>query len=111
MSVATDTLRTLFNDLATSEDLQAEYKTQVALALDTLMDVETEVYNAEASKNIAINELNEYKDENKRLREYNSQLTMKLGTAVALTPTEPTEPQEPIEDNILDDIIENYTIK
>lgn len=113
MSVATDKLRNLFNELATGEDVSAEVKSQIALALDSLVDIETEVFNAEDSKEIAIRELDEVKEENKRLREYNSQLTMKLGTAVAQAESEPEEePEVPEEENDeLDDIIEDYEMK
>jgi hypothetical protein len=114
LSVATDKLRTLFNGLTTGEDVSPEVKSQVALALDALVDVETEVYNAEDSKSIAVRELDEVKEENKRLREYNSQLTMKLGTAVAQAESnsddEPDEPEED-DDSEFDEIIENYEIK
>jgi len=112
MSVATDKLRTVFNELATGEDVAPEVKSQVALALDALVDVETEVYNAEDSKNIAIRELDDIKEENKRLRDYNAQLTMKLGSAVAKVEEEKTEVDEvEDEEDELDDIIENYEMK
>ena len=112
MSVATDKLRTLFNELATGEDVAPEIKSQVALALDALVEVETEVYNAEDSKRIAQAETDELKEENKRLRDFNAQLTMKLGTAVAVaeSETEVEEPEDDEDDDEFDDIIENYEI-
>lgn len=113
MSVATDKLRNLFNELATGEEINPEVKSKVALALDTLVDIETEVADAEDSKRIAQGESDELREENKRLREYNSQLTMKLGTAVAQAESEPEpEPEVPEEENDeLDDIIEDYEMK
>ena len=114
MSVATDKLRNLFNKLATGEDVAPEIKSQVALALDSLVDVETEVYSAEDSKRIAEQELDEIKEENKRLREYNSQLTMKLGTAVAQsTESDPesNDDQDDSDDSDLDAIIDEYELR
>lgn len=110
MSVATDKLRTVFNELATAEEVDAEVKSKVALALDSLVDVETEVYNAEDSKQIAINELDEIKAENQRLREYNSQLTMKLGTAVAQSnQSDDSEDDDNTDDETdIDDVLDDY---
>ena len=112
MSVATDKLRTLFNELSTGEEIDAEIKSKVALALDALVDVETEVKNNEDSKDIAVKELEEVKDENKRLREYNSQLTMKLGTAVAKVDEEEKRDEEEKEEveTDFDKLVEEYKL-
>lgn len=112
MSVATDKLRNLFNELSTGEEIDAEVKSKVALALDALVDVETEVKNNEDSKAIAVKELEEVKNENKRLREYNSQLTMKLGTAVAQVDDEKKEDEKEdkeVEEDF-DKLVEEYKL-
>lgn len=116
MSVATDKLRSLFNELATGEEVNPEVKSKVALALDSLVEVESEVNDAEDSKRIAQGEADDLREENKRLREYNSQLTMKLGTAVAVADSEKDdaerESEEKDEDeDELDAIIEDYEMK
>lgn len=113
MSVATDKLRTLFNELSTGEEIDAEIKSKVALALDALVDVETEVKNNEDSKAIAVKELDEVKEENKRLREYNSQLTMKLGTAVAQVDDDEKKEDEKENKEVetdFDELVEEYKL-
>lgn len=111
MSASTEKLRVLFNELSTGEEIDAEVKSKVALALDALVDIETEVRSAEEMRDIEMNKAYELDEENKRLREYNSQLTMKLGTAVA-TADEAKEEAEDAEeaDDKLDEIIEDYEI-
>lgn len=113
MSQATEKLRTIFNELTTGEDVNPEVRSKIALGLDALMDVEVEVADAEDSKRIANQEKDELAEENRRLRVYNSQLTMKLGTAVAQAEeNEPDEPEVPEEENDeLDDIIDNYEMR
>ena len=112
MSKATEELRTLFNDLATGEEINAEVKSKVALALDTLVDIETEVRNAEEMKDIESRRADDLDAENKRLREYNSQLTMKLGTAVAVSEEKSDDIEEKDDDiDELDDIIEDYEMR
>lgn len=112
MSKSTEKLRELFNELATGEEIAPEVKSKVALALDSLVDVETEVYDAEDSKRIAEQKTDELEEENRRLREYNSQLTMKLGTAVAKADEEEKEAEAEADEaeDELDDIIDNYEI-
>ena len=116
MSQATDKLRTLFNELATGEEINPEVKSKVALALDSLVEVETEVNDAEDSKRIAQAETDELREENKRLREFNAQLTMKLGTAVAIGEEEKEEKydeedEEDEKSDELESIIEDYEMK
>ena len=103
-------LRELINALISDETESESVKTQLSLILDTLVEIETENREYEAKKDEAVERANQIADENKRLREYNSKLIMKIGSGIVSEPKKDDEEKDD-EDKItetFEKIVEDY---
>lgn len=104
-------LRELIDKLISDETVSESVKTQLSLILDTLVEIETENREYEAKKDEAVERANQIADENKRLREYNSKLIMKIGSGIVLEPEKKDDEEKDDEDKVaetFEKIVEDY---
>ena len=104
-------LRELIDSLISDETVSESVKTQLSLILDTLVEIETENREYETNRDEAVERANQIADENKRLREYNPKLIMKIGSGFVSEPRKDDETKKDDEDKVtetFEKIVEDY---